>query len=90
MESGVSMQKAFANEKIFKSALFYLETASVNGAGSKSFSLIAQQIEKTKTVREQIFLKIAEPAMLLAAGIYMLILLKNTVMPLMMNYGGLL
>jgi type II secretory pathway component PulF len=89
MRAGSAMSDSFAREKIFENYLFYLETASANGT-SGTFFLVAQQIEKKREIREIVFFKIVEPSMLIAAGIYMLLILRCTVIPLMMNYGGIL
>ncbi|GMO50353.1 MAG: hypothetical protein Pg6C_14030 [Treponemataceae bacterium] len=88
MLAGCSMVDAFAGEKIFANFLFYVETAAVTGTAL--FSLAAKQIEKKHDIHEQLFLRIAEPAMLVTAGVYMLIVMRCTVIPLMINYGGIL
>jgi type II secretory pathway component PulF len=90
MNSGISMEKAFAGENIFRREIFFLEAASVDGSAEKAFSLCARRIEKERLRNEQMFLRTAEPAMLLAAGVYIALLLRCTVMPLMTNYGGLI
>jgi type II secretory pathway component PulF len=89
MKAGVSIEKAFASEKIFSDSLFYIAIAEINGTVSNAFFLIAQQIEQKRTRQERLFLQTAEPAMLLAAGVYMLLLLRSTVMPLLIQYGGI-
>jgi type II secretory pathway component PulF len=88
LKSGVPFAEAFLSEKIFDSARVFIETASANGTARTVFSLAARQRQKQRQTREQFFLKMVEPVMLIAAGAYMLILLRHTVMPLMMNLGG--
>jgi type II secretory pathway component PulF len=90
MRAGFSMEKAFAAEKMFSDMLFYIEIAALNGTVSNTFVLLSRRIEQKREQHEKIFLQTAEPAMLLAAGVYMLLLLNSTVMPLLLEYGGLL
>jgi type II secretory pathway component PulF len=90
LKSGIPFAEAFLGEEIFEGARFFIETATVNGTADTVFFLSARQIQKKHEEGEQFFLRIIEPAMLIAAGAYMLILLRHTVMPLMMNLGGIL
>ncbi|MDR1786010.1 MAG: type II secretion system F family protein [Spirochaetaceae bacterium] len=90
MRAGATLENAFGAEGMFAGARFFLQTAMVNGEAGRAFTLFAAQIEGRCRARARLFLRLIEPAMLVAAGIYMLLVLKGTVLPLMLNFGGIL
>jgi type II secretory pathway component PulF len=91
LRNGVPCVTAFLSAPLFPNAVRYqLELASLGGKTEAVFAHITEALETQDEKRRAVFMQIAEPAMLFAAGIYMLILLQTAIMPLITNYGVLL
>jgi type II secretory pathway component PulF len=91
LRDGVPFVTSFLSVPAFPLAVRYrLELASLGSNNEAIFSHITEALDAGAEKKREFFMKIAEPAMLCAAGIYMLILLQTAIMPLITNYGGLL
>jgi type II secretory pathway component PulF len=91
LQNGLPLTAAFAPVSDLSPPIRYqLELAALGGRSGAVFSHIAAALAERDEKRRTVFVQIAEPMMLLAAGLYMLIILQTAVMPLITNYGGLL
>lgn len=90
IECGKSLAEAFNEAKMFgDDVLVQLEISSTHGNLKDTCKKIALRYKKNHDIKIERFIKVSEPFLLLAAGIYVLIILQSTILPIMLNWGGL-
>jgi type II secretory pathway component PulF len=91
LQNGIPLLNAFLPIAEFSPVIrYHLALSALGGKSEGVFSQIAAVLDERDENRRALFARIAEPMMLLSAGVYMLILLQTAIMPLITNYGGLI
>jgi type II secretory pathway component PulF len=91
LQNGIPLLNAFLPIAEFSPVIrYHLALSALGGKSEGVFSQIASVLGEQDENRRALFTRITEPAMLLASGVYMLILLQTAIMPLITNYGGLI
>ena len=70
-----------------KNFRLYAQVAECSGNLEKTFKQICHSLESKFSRLEKLSMDLTNPVMILVAGIYIIILLKNIIMPVLFNFG---
>ena len=85
LDSGADVVQAFS--RLDDRCSMYLDLCSFRGDMSRAFEQMVQFYEEKRRKKEKFFLQCIEPVTMGILALYIILLLKDVVMPVMFNYG---
>lgn len=90
LANGTPLVKACEADTFFDAEiLVWLTAAGAGGNSIEAFGKITAWYKKRRTQRHTVLLRFTEPAIIVIAGIYLLILIEHSVLPLLTEFGGM-
>lgn len=88
---GISTSQSFSDSHLFnKNEIAKLEPYVLSGKLYDGIKILLKDLNQKDKNNKQIFASFVEPCFIFAAGIYLLIIVVQAILPILISYGGIL